>query len=1196
MKFQVQLYLREHRNGFHSLEVLGEPSLCVYAEDLDQAREDLELVLGDRLERLHPRMLSRYATAEGLRLELVELEEALEVETATGPGHKSTEVAVLVARDRKWQRLWLPRWDLRYWIPHKQDLAEAVRALMNEHITKLKPHDRLKARYERKEWLESLEIDTDPAPLEAFTGKLRGADILPEPITKEDPDEEDDEEDDEDEDGLEQSAKPSKKKHRKKKKRPPTPTLKRIGVPLSRQARAKDLERAYGRQREVEELLGLVQAPGASAFVVLGSPGVGKTTVLHELVYRIRDKRSPAKLRKRPVWFVDASRLIAGDGWFGDWQRQCLDVVQECIDAEVIWYIGDPLALLDAGKSVGSDQNVALLLKPYLAGRRVTVLAECSARTWAQVELRDAGFARLFNPYRLEEPDQKTLREILRCVARELEEELDLSISDEGLRAVEDLCRRFNGDGSRLGHAMHFLRRLMDEAAIARFYQTHDQPLGEDGKAKAPPLPPVMGRAEVVDRFCAETGMPAFLVRDDLPMDAEAVWQHFRGRIIGQEEAVRRMTDLVALMKAGLADLERPLGSFLFVGPTGVGKTEMAKALTEFLFGRRDRMIRFDMSEFISAESVHRFLGDAGQEGALISHVRRSPFSVLLLDEIEKAHPAIFDVLLQVLGEARLTDQAGRTADFRNTVVLMTSNLGVETWKGGVGFGASAASGFREHFLAEAGRFFRPEFVGRIDHIVPFMPLEADAISQITRRELSHFVSREGLRQRELEVDLSDEVHEWIAERGVEPKYGARPLRRLIERRLTAPLARHLSSRRAAPAQQLEVHVEGESLEFALQDGQAQQKKSSAQATLHQFLTQVARVRTQARRWMDSGLYKTMIHDLRLLDRLSQDRNFWLDQQRAEERLRHSQSSREMQQGFTSLRDQIASLEDLAYEAYYDRNVDPLPMLSQEFQETIANFDRLEMSLFARRFEREDTAMLYLQAGQGGQHHLRTLVRLYVRLASTYGWTLGLKVAVEDPDVRAERIREAEEKRRKKNRKDEEEEKTVVKVNKKLLVPEAWMWKARTKLRLRQKEDSDKVWEHQQKDFINMMMAGPEDTLYALHVQGPFAPAMLCGETGDHLLQQDSDTVTVKVRFGDVGHGGPDHPLEAMKLWSSERRRLLSQNRRLVSDLVLGLSLPLEPRLYLLYERMMRANLYHQVFGQDAYKLFERRDLTGGAV
>jgi ATP-dependent Clp protease ATP-binding subunit ClpC len=1175
MEFQVQLFLQEHRNGFFSLEVLGVPELRVYAEEVEKAREDLTLVLNDRLERSHPSKLSRFASPEGLRLETVELEAALWVEGAVGPGLAQTRVSALISKEHGWQRVWLPRWDVRFWIGPKEDAIEATVLFLKAHLKALKPHERLKLRYERREWLEGLKVDATPAPLERFTGRWRGAEMLPEPIPKEE-DEKEPEEDDGEELSDEERA---ERARRKAKKRPPTPTLERIGVNLTKQAKEQELERAHGRRKEVEELLGLLQAPGASAFVVVGESGVGKTALLHELVYRVRDKSAPKRFKGRAVWFVDASRLVAGDGWFGDWQRQCLDVIHECAEAEVIWYIGNVAALLDAGKHIGSDMNVSLLLKPYLAGKRLTILGEATPRVWAQVELRDAGFARLFVPYRVEEPPLPEFRKILEAVGKELEDETGVVLRKDGLRAVEELCQRYSLGGSRLGTTLHFLRRLMDEAALKALDQKKPRPLG---------------RAEVTERFCAETGLPSFLVRDDQALDPEGVWTHFRGRLIGQEEAVKRMTDLVALMKAGLSDQRKPLGSFLFVGPTGVGKTEMAKALAEFLFGSKDRMIRFDMSEFVTPDSVHRFLGDDSQEGALISQVRRSPFCVLLLDEVEKAHGAIFDVLLQVLGEARLTDQAGRTADFRNAVVLMTSNLGVETFKPGVGFGAAqgGSRGLKEHFVAEAERFFRPEFFNRIDHIVPFMPLQADAISQITAREVSHFLRREGLRQREVGLDLAPEVPGWLAQRGVEPRYGARPLKRLIERRLTAPLARFLSGTQLSSGAGIRVEADGEELRFGLSERKGGRKDPAAtRAELLGLLDQIARTRLRGQRWYDSSLFRELCADLRLLDRLSQDKNFWLDQKRAEERLRFSQRDRDLQGALEEVRAQLASLEDLAYEAYHARNPDPIELLTMELDQLRDRFAVLELDLYARRFRSPDRAQLYLHASSNAYQLRRDLIRLYFDLAEARGWTLDcwsareIKPSEDVLKAREKKALQAEKVHPGKHKEvaAQEEKKRKVRHSEH---PEDWVWDARGSHAPRKEAETDEQWGRRVEQAMSKVAEVGVDTVVALRFEGPRAACLLSAESGTHIRVDEVENTQAKVLFVDAPSDKLLNPTEVGARWESKKRRTIHLGKHLIEDAVLGMTLPIEPRWYKLYERFMQAQIVDSVFGPKSHKLF----------
>ncbi|MCB9542928.1 MAG: AAA family ATPase [Myxococcales bacterium] len=1169
MAFQVRLFVREHNHGFYSVEVLGEPDLAVYTDDLDRARDELVLVLSDRIERTNPRLLGRFAAGDDATHAVVEVEGAVVVQGAEGPGPVATRVSALWATDKQWLRVHLPRWDLRAWIPRRDDPVEAVRALLAEHLERMPETRRLALRFERGEHVETLSIEAEPAAPIRFTGAMRGREMLPEPRPKEKAEKDEDEDDDDSEETG----------RRRKDKRPPTPTLDAIGVKLHRQAEEGELERAFGREREVADLFGLLGQPGACV-VVVGEPGSGKSTVLAELAYRFRDGSIPKK-KRRPVFFADASRLIAGQGFFGEWQRQCLDVVQECIDAEVVWCIGELHALLDAGKSAQSNQNVAMLIGPYLAGRRLTVVAEATPAAWARVELRDLGFARLFSPYRLEEPAADGIAGIVDAVADALADETGIVVRPDGRRAVMDLTNRFRGEGSRLGQALHFLRRVVDDAAM-RAEQA-------DETEVAP-----LGRHAVVDRFSAETGLPAFLVRDDRPLDPAAVRAFFAARIIGQREAIDRMVDLVAVMKAGLSDLGRPMGSFLFVGPTGVGKTEMSKALAEFLFGRRDRLIRFDMSEFVTAESVHRFLGDGGQEGVLIAQIRRQPFCVLLLDEIEKAHPAVFDVLLQVLGEARLTDQAGRTADFRNTVVLLTSNLGVETFKRGVGFGASLARGFREHFIAEAERFFRPEFFNRIDHVVPFMPLGADAIDAITEREIGGFLEREGIRQRDLHVELDDAVRPWLAERGVDVRYGARPLKRLIEKVLTAPLAMHLAGRAVAVGSGVRVAAEGEALAFTTVERRAGRGRAAARSAVRGFLDEVGALRWQVQQWLDSAPLREMGHAVRLVDRLARDRNFWLDRARAEARMRDAQRDRELGETFDGIRQQVAGIEDLAYEAFHDRSAEPLDMLRPELADARAALDEAELGLIGRQHPAPERVAMYLQGSKNGEAWLRRVLEIYVMIAERHGWRLSAEIA--------EETEEGQRARQEKNKpppimEDEASEKKRRQRQREVVESWAWRWKPGGRYERPVGEEVGVAARRKAREvFVGKLMQGADDAVRLVWVEGPHAAAWLMEESGTHLYAGGgSEGALVKVRVVCPGEKQSENPAVVMTRWENRRRRQWDDGRRLLVDPLLGLAQPIEPRVHRLVHRCLRASMYDAVFGAGAWRRFERDEKRASA-
>ena len=1200
MEVQIQLYIREHHNRHYTIEVIGDSSIQLYATDLEQGREDLYLVLNDKLERLHPGHQGRYAASKNQTHEVIDIKDFLKVEGRLGLETFPTKVSVVITQDRKWQRLWFPRWNCHYWIPKDANLEESVGLFVHRHLLKkMSIHEKLQHRYERKEWVEDLIVEAEPPALEAFLDGYLEKEYLPyqldEKKKKKDKKDKDDEEEEE----------------KKKKKRPPTPTLKKIASPIHELAKENELEHAYGRDKELTDLLQILSAPGGNALVLVGKSGVGKTTILNELAYKVRSKDQHESMRTRPIWFVDASRLVAGEGFFGDWQRQCLDVIQECINAEVIWYVGNLLPLLDAGKSIGSDQNVSFLLRPYLAGNRLTIIGECTPQAWSQLELKDIGFARHFTPYHIEDPSEKEIGDILRLVSKDLHEEKDVQFDKGAQLAVLEFSRRYNSENSLLGNALHFLRRIADEAEI-------------NEKTK-------IARPDVVQQFCSETGLPEFLVRDDLPLDPESIWMTFQKRLIGQEEAVRRMTDLVAMIKSGLSDLNRPLGSFLFVGPTGVGKTEMAKTLTKYLFGREDRLIRFDMSEFVSPDSIHRFLGDGQTEGKLVSQIRRTPFAVLLLDEIEKAHPAVFDVLLQVLGEARLSDESGRSADFRNAVVLMTSNLGVSTMRRQLGFGDEQLGKFREHFIAEAEQFFRPEFFNRIDYIIPFFPLEREAIERITHREIDKFLRREGVRQRNISLDLHEDLPDWLAERGVDPRYGARPLKRVIESQLSAPLARHLSGLATEQHHTVQAQPTPSALSFVnLASSQRRKEKGQARTVLQRTLYEIGIFRFQAKNWRQTSHYRELVQEVKLFDRLSQDKNFWLDKRMAEDRMNDIKQARTFLEEFEGLIEQIASIEDLCYELYYDRNLEPLEMIEHDIKQIEESLIKLEMELFAQRFKNPHRATIYYAEDRNSTKIVRGWVKMYLDIAEKNGWKVRLystrrledaqlkdagidtKALITEQDLKKQKSKERQ-LQKEARQKDESEEKPLKPVK------QTKEKKFDTTLeRLRQVwryvgsfhpeiEKPDKA----KQDLLSELYTLGEDAQpKAMVFEGPFVACLLFGETGAH--QHISDNAyQIRALYKDQNPAPFDifahplteeqakefptlqtteliHPFDLDDALPSERRRSIHEGKKLVKDFHLDLQHVLEPRVFQSYLKFMRANIYYTVFGPDGIEWFNR--------
>ncbi|MCB9675238.1 MAG: ATP-dependent Clp protease ATP-binding subunit [Alphaproteobacteria bacterium] len=925
LTFTVSVLVKRHANGTVTARVLGSDDLVAWGPALEDVREDLELALIDRIERSHPSLLHRYQAPRGRERVGLAVQRVIELmDVAAVDADRALREAVidvLVEPEGEWQNAWIPELDARLWIAE----GEALDARVQDHVDKvLKKADtarRLALRPENGMELVELELVVEPAPLVAFTGDHANTMMLPEPRPEEE-----------------------KEAEEQEKKKVPTPTLDSIGIEVTADKDA--LVRAHGRETEVADLLRMLEQPGAVVAVV-GPDGSGKSALIDQVA---------RELEKRRAWFCDASRLVNA-GLFTGWRQQTLDLLGELVEVEGIWMCGEPVDLLDAGKHVGSEMNVAQLIKPFLSNGQVRVLAECSEATWGRLEARDAGFARLFTPYRMVEPPAERVRGILDAVAGDL----PVSVAPDGIDAALGLARRYGPAEALLGSACHFLRRLTAEARA---------------RGEAGPL----GRLAVIRRFCAETGLPELLVRDEVPLEPAAVREAFRARLVGQDPALDHMVDLIAVIKGGMSDLGRPLGSFLFVGPTGVGKTETAKALAEWLFGRADRLLRFDMSEYSGPDCLQRLLD---REAGLVAKVRQTPFCVVLLDEIEKAHGAVFDLLLQVLGEARLSDADGRTADFRNAVVLMTSNLGVGSFRRPTGFGSDLAASLQDHVLKEVERFFRPELFNRIDRVVPFASLGADAIAGIAEREVAAVARREGLKGRGVELDLDARVVPWLAARGVDVQYGARPLKRAVGADLVAPLARHLSGTGMPP--RIQVRVEGDRLAFANAEAGTKAPKHLQLKTL---LERASELRYRVSCWLQTSACRQARHEVRLVERLMSAKRFWADERAARARAEALQPVSEALAALDDARAQIFAAEELAHEAWQHRDASVVHAIEGQLAEVEAQLVEAGYRLAGARHPKPEVGWLRLA---GDRELLRDLVGDYVMLADERGWKVEIR-------------------------------------------------------------------------------------------------------------------------------------------------------------------------------------------------------------
>lgn len=517
--------------------------------------------------------------------------------------------------------------------------------------------------------------------------------------------------------------------------------------------------RAFALEDTLLRLKEALSGESAHSVLLVGPPGCGKTTAVAELA-----RRHPSLGLLR----TSGARLIAGQSGYGQWQQRLRDLIRELAPGKTVLHLGALGELMEVGRCRAGEQSMAGFLRGDIARGNLRVIAECTPEEMAAVERDEPGLIAAFQTVTMAAPDPTRTREILRAEAQAL----GIRLAEAEIGWLERLHRRYAGYSARPARVLKFLREL-------------------------PPGEPI-DAAQLTRRFAAQTGLPVWLLDEAARYDAEAAEAFFQQRVLGQQPAIRTLLQRIAEIKADLHREERPLGSFLLIGPTGTGKTELAKTLAAFLFGSAQRLTRFDLSQCTDPLSVQRLIGSSAwgaPEGLLTARIREQPFSVLLLDEFEKADPSFFDLLLQMLGDGRLTDGSGRVADFSNAVVLLTSNLGaIEAGRASVGFAERSGT---DPYQAAVQRFVRPELYNRFDAILPFAPLGPAECLAITAREVDRVLARDGLRQRGVKVELPGTLVDALAASGFDAAFGARALKRQIEAQLVVPMAEVLA---AAPS------------------------------------------------------------------------------------------------------------------------------------------------------------------------------------------------------------------------------------------------------------------------------------------------------------------------------------------------------------------------------------------------------------
>jgi len=544
-----------------------------------------------------------------------------------------------------------------------------------------------------------------------------------------------------------------------------------------------DFSEVRGYEDRVAKLRSHFDNAQQRSFILLGESGVGKTAVLHSLFRElVEDGWS--------ILETSSAEMTRGAIFVGEWETRLVNLMEVgAASKRVIIYVTDLHNLKGTGKSASSATNMGEAIAPFLERRKVIVIGECTPEAYRKGIDSVPGLKRALTTFKLEPPRPEEVRNFIRHAFGDLRFQTqrqtghDLELPETTVSSLEQLGGIYFSGISQPGAAIDLLRNVVE----LRLEELKNSEPGEG--------PVLLEQADLVAALHRISGLPLTLLDDNIPLDLKETRRFFESRVVGQEEALTTLIDLITLIKAGLSDPGKPTGILLFAGPTGVGKTEVAKALAEFLFGSADRMIRCDMSEYKDYQSYEKFIGRSELEndaGSLVSRVRRQPFSIILLDEVEKANPNIFDVLLQAFDDGRLTDPNGNTTDLTQTIIIMTSNLGSDLSRPKpVGFDREAPDS-GEVVDAALRQFFRPEFLNRIDHIIRFRPLQRAHIRTLAKRELGKALLRNGLMRRELRVSVEPAVHDLLALRGYDERYGARPLRRQVEKLAVLPVAREI--------------------------------------------------------------------------------------------------------------------------------------------------------------------------------------------------------------------------------------------------------------------------------------------------------------------------------------------------------------------------------------------------------------------
>ena len=646
-----------------------------------------------------------------------------------------------------------------------------------------------------------------------------------------------------------------------------TPILDQYSRDLTEMAREGKLDPVIGRQQEIGRVIQILSRRTKNNPCLIGEPGVGKTAIAEGLASQIVTGNVPETIREKRVVTLDLSGMVAGSKYRGEFEERIKGIINEVRnDGQVLLFIDEIHTIIGAGGAEGA-MDASNILKPSLARGEIQIIGATTVDEYRKHIEKDAALERRFQPVMIEEPTEEESVAILKGLRKAYEEHHHVQITDSALQAAVKLSTRYINDRFLPDKAIDLIDEAASKVRLASYVQpkeikvlendiealnkTKEEAIKKEAFEKAAEIKkkqerkrekmqkllakwerdkknkrPEVGEDEIADIVSDWTKIPVKSLEEGEAQRLKQLESILHQRVVGQEEAVTAVSKAIRRGRVGLKDPKRPIGSFLFLGPTGVGKTELSKALAEAMFGTENAMIRVDMSEYMEKHSVSKLIGSppgyVGYEegGQLSEKVRRNPYSVLLFDEIEKAHPDVFNILLQVLDDGQITDAQGRKINFKNTVIIMTSNCGAENIVAPKRLGFGTVENEKESYnymkgrvMDEVKRSFKPEFLNRIDEIIVFHPLNKSHMKNIVDIMLKDLITR-SKEQMNLNLGVSEEAKEFLIEKGYDEKYGARPLRRTIQNEIEDALAEEILDGKIQEGNTIEVRKEGEKLQF----------------------------------------------------------------------------------------------------------------------------------------------------------------------------------------------------------------------------------------------------------------------------------------------------------------------------------------------------------------------------------------------